>query len=336
MKNILYIGNNLSETGKTETTIETLSENLRMEGYTVYAFSNNKNKLLRLFNMLFAILKYAKKVDYVLIDTYSTQNFYYAYLCSQLCRILKLKYIPILHGGNLPNRLKSKPKLSTAIFSNAYKNVSPSLYIKSEFEKLGYSNVICIPNAIDIKNYPFKQRHHEVVNLLWVRSFSKIYNPLLAIKLLKALKDEGYKATLCMVGPEGDGSFKEAQNLAKTLQVEVKFTGKLSKEEWIHLSEDYNIFINTTNFDNMPVSVMEAMALGLPIVSTNVGGMSFLIENGHDGVLVNPDDSDEFAKAIKWVVSHPNETEQMALHARKKAEQFDWETVKREWQSLLR
>ncbi|WP_100611991.1 glycosyltransferase family 4 protein [Confluentibacter lentus] len=336
MKQLLYIGNLLSQRGKTQTTIETLSENLRMEGFTVYAFSNKMNKLLRFVDMLLAVLSHANKVDYVLIDTYSTQNFYYAFFISQLCRLFKLKYIPILHGGNLPNRLKDNPKLCAALFNNAYKNVSPSLYIKSEFEKRGYSNIIYIPNSIDIKNYPFKQRPHESVNLLWLRSFSKIYNPFLAIKLLKALKDEGLQASLCMVGPEGDGALKEAQNLAKDLQVEVKFTGKLSKDAWIHLSEDYNIFINTTNFDNMPVSVMEAMALGLPVVSTNVGGMSFLIENGQDGMLVNPDGMEEFVNAITRIISHPNDTKTMALNARKRVEQFDWETVKREWHSLLR
>ena len=168
-----------------------------------------------------------------------------------------------------------------------------------------------------------------------MRSFSKIYNPLLAIQLLKALQNDGFKASLCMVGPEGDGTLEEVQNLAETLQVEVTFTGKLSKKEWIRLSEDYNIFINTTNFDNMPVSVIEAMALGLPIISTNVGGMPFLIENGHDGILVNPNNVDAFVESVNWILSHPNETKKIVINARHKVEQFDWERVKNEWISLL-
>ena len=123
MKNILYIGNNLSTKGKNETTIETLSKSLRLEGYTVFVYSNTSNKLLRLMDMLFAIIKHSKKTDFVLIDTYSTSNFYYAYLSSLLCKFLNLKYIPILHGGNLPNRLKSNPRLSKTIFNKSYKNI---------------------------------------------------------------------------------------------------------------------------------------------------------------------------------------------------------------------
>ena len=119
MRNLVYIGNKLDSKGKTESTIDTLSKHLSNEGYTVFTASSKKNKVLRLFEMLYTITKHAHKSPYILIDTYSTSNFYYALVCSQLCRIFKLKYIPILHGGNLPNRLKYNPKLSKTIFKNA-------------------------------------------------------------------------------------------------------------------------------------------------------------------------------------------------------------------------
>ena len=336
MKNLLYIGNHLSKGGKTETTIETLSEALRSEGFTVYAVSDIKSKAFRLLHMLLALLKYARKVDYVLIDTYSTSNFYYAYLSSRLCRLLNLKYMPILHGGNLPNRLKNNPKLCKSIFENAYKNIAPSRYMHLEFEKHGYSNLVNIPNTINLKNYHFKQRNYETVNLFWVRSFSEIYNPLLAINILKLLLDEGIKATLCMVGPDNDGSFLKAKEYANELGVEVAFTGKLSKEAWIKLSESYNFFINTTNFDNMPVSVIEAMALGLPIISTNVGGMPFLIENNEQGILVEPNNPDKFVEAIKKIKNDAENTHIMTVNARKSAENYDWKVVKKQWISVLR
>jgi glycosyltransferase involved in cell wall biosynthesis len=335
MKNLLYIGNKLSKTGKTETTIQTLSDALRSEGYMVYAVSNKKNKLWRLLDMLLAILKCSKKVDCVLIDTYSTSNFYYAYSCSQFCRLLKLKYIPILHGGNLPNRLQNNPKLSKALFKNAYKNIAPSLYTQSNFEKHGVTNIVCIPNSIKLKNYPFKQRTYETVKLLWVRSFSEIYNPLLAIKILKSLLDEGLQASLCMVGPDNDGYLMKAKKYAKKLNIEVTFTGKLSKQAWIALSEDYNFFINTTNFDNMPVSVIEAMALGLPVISTNVGGMPYLIETNEDGILVNPNDLAAFVETIKRLQTNTDFTTNMALKARQKVKDFDWELVKKRWIRIL-
>ncbi len=336
MTNLLYIGNKLSNKGKNKTSIETLGKLLEIEGFTIKTSSSKSNKLLRMFDMIYHVIKFKNRTDFVLIDTYSTVNFYYALVVSQLCRFLKLKYMSILRGGNLPVRLKKSPKLSRAIFNHAYKNIAPSEYIQSNFEDLGYHNIVCIPNSIEISNYVFQERSFYKVKLLWVRSFSKIYNPLLAIKILKGLKDINIEAELCMVGPDSDGSMQEAMDCAKELKIEITFTGKLSKEAWIELSKDYNIFINTTNFDNMPVSVMEAMALGLPVISTNVGGMPFLIENGLTGILVEPDSVEVFIKAIKELLKSSKKSNIMAVNARKKAEQLDWNVVKKAWNKVLK
>lgn len=335
MKNLLYIGNKLRQTNNTVTTIDTLSENFKREGYNVITASGKENKILRLLDMLCHIIKYRKKVDYVLIDTYSTINFYYASLSGKLCRFFKLKYIPILHGGNLPGRLKKSPKLSKSLFNKAHINIAPSLFIKTKFEAFGYKNITCIPNSIELKSYTFKNREFDKIKLLWVRSFSNIYNPILAIKIVEALKNENIDVELCMVGPEKDGSLVGAKALVKTLGLKVNFTGKLSKTDWVKLSENYNVFINTTNFDNMPVSVIEAMALGLPVISTNVGGIPFLIHDNIDGVLVKPNDVNEFVIAIKKIANSPQKTLMLTNKARKKVELFDWEIVKQKWFKVL-
>lgn len=336
MKSLIYIGNKSGVSkGANVSSIDTLTPLFMASGFQVYSASHKKNMLMRLLDMLWTCYKYRKKADYVLIDTYSTLNFYYAYFVSQFCRILKLKYIPILHGGNLSERLNSSPKLSKSIFNNAFLNVAPSLFIKSSFEALGYNKIINIPNSIELKNYPFKIRSFERINLLWVRSFSKIYNPLLAIKVLKALTDENIKAKLCMVGPDADGSLKIVQDKANALSLDVEFTGKLSKTDWVKISEDYNIFINTTNFDNMPVSVVEAMALGLPVVSTNVGGIPFLIKDNVNGKLVNPNSVNEFVDSIKQFVANPEHTYQITHEARLFAETLDWKVVEKLWIKIL-
>lgn len=337
MKTLIYIGNKFGVSKHANLTlIDTLGPLLTQEGFKVYSASSKKNIFARLMQMLWFCFKYRKRADYVLIDTYSTLNFYYAYFVSQLCRILKLKYIPILHGGNLSKRLKTSSKLSRAIFNNAYINVAPSLYAKANFEGQGFYNILCIPNAIELKNYPFKKRDFDSIKLLWLRSFSKIYNPVLAIKILKALKDEHIKAELCMIGPDGDGSLEEAKKCAEQFGVEVKFTGKLTKQEWIRISQDYNIFINTTNIDNMPLSVIEAMALGFPVVSTNVGGMPFLIENNKNGVLVEPDSVEAFVESIKHIIDSPERSKLITQKARARVENLDWEVVKKQWINVLK
>ncbi|MGJ5640623.1 glycosyltransferase family 4 protein [Formosa sp. S-31] len=334
-KNVLYLGNNLSNPKTNTAFMQGLAAALEDEGYTVRCKSGYTAKVLRLLDMVGACFRFKTWADVVLIDTYSTQNFYYALAVSQCCCLLGLPYIPILHGGNLPQRLQEHPKLSERIFKNAKTLVSPSLYLQVAFENAGYSNVVYIPNSLNLEQYPFKTRTYDNIGLLWVRSFSNIYNPKLAVDILKGLQEKGYPTELCMVGPDTDGSLAEVKVYANRLGVQIKFTGKLSKAEWISLSKEYNLFINTTNFDNMPVSVIEAMVLGLPVVSTNVGGMPYLIEDGVDGVLVPPNNAQAFVSEIIRLVHHPQQTNTLAIQARKKVEGFDWELVKLKWIEVL-
>ena len=147
-----------------------------------------------------------------------------------------------------------------------------------------------IPNSIDISLYPFLKRSKPKHKILWVRAFDKIYNPKLALETLELLIADFPDAELCMIGPDKDGSLNELSDLARKNSLPVTFRGKMSKVEWIDISKDFDVFLNTTNFDNTPVSLIEAMALGLPVVSTNVGGIPYLIEDQCNGVLVEPDD----------------------------------------------
>lgn len=328
---LLYIGNNLKSKRANLASIQTLGSLLSAEGYTVYYASSQLNKLLRLLDMAYAVYKYRKHINVVLIDVYSTHNFYFALVTSQLCRFFKLRYITNLNGGNLPARLRVHPKMSALVFNHAHTNIAPSLYLKDAFEAKGYTNLTYIPNSIELANYPFTSRTFDTPKLLWVRSFASLYHPQLAVQVLKALRDKGVDAELCMVGPDSDGTLAEVQALAKRLHVKVTFTGKLTKAEWTALATDYNVFINTTNFDNTPVSVIEAMALGLPVVSTNVGGMPYLISHDLDGLLVPPNDVDAMVSAILQLFEDPSKRELLIANARSKVEEFDWDVVRSQW-----
>lgn len=333
---LLYLGNQLSKHGFNKTTIETLGLQLEQEGFTVFYASNKKSFPLRLLDMMWSVINYRKQVSYLLIDTYSTKAFWYAFLCSQLARFFNIKYIPILHGGDLPNRLKKNPMLCRVLFSNAYKNVAPSGYLKQAFEKEGFKNVIHIPNTIEIEKYEFKLRTELTPNLLWVRAFASIYNPKMAVKVLQQLQEQYPSATLTMVGPDKDGSLEITKNFAKSLGITVNFSGQLTKEEWWELASKHDIFINTTHFDNTPVSVMEAMALGLPVISTNVGGIPFLLANEQNALLVPDNDITAMTNAVLDLLENKPKNNLLITNARTFIEQMDWELVKQSWVSILK
>lgn len=331
---ILYIGNDLATKTKYNSAMQTLYELLTNEGYDVIKSSSKKNSIFRLIDMLLTTVK-NRKVGYVLIDTFSTSAFYYAFFTSQLARFFKLRYIPILHGGNLPKRLKKSPKMTKAIFNNSFINIAPSNYLKTAFKKEGF-RVIYIPNTLAIENYQYKERNVIEPKLLWVRAFRTLYNPAMAIKILSILKQKYANAKLCMVGPFKDNSINEVKQLIKeyNLEKDVEITGVLPKEKWINKSKEYDIFINTTTIDNTPVSVMEAMALGLIVVSTNVGGLPYLISDKVDGFLA-PNKSEEKMTdiIIELLQGRYSKT---TINARKKAESFAWKEVRKEWLKVLK
>ena len=334
-KTLLYIGNKLATKGGTATVIDTLSAQLIQEGYTVITASEKKNKARRLLDMVATFLRFRNQIDAVLIDTYSTNNFYYATVIGGLCRKYHIPYFPILHGGNLPQRLEQSPLKSKKYFGGAQLNISPSHYLMEAFSAQGFENITYIPNAVEIKKYPFKFRKTATTKLLWVRSFSEIYNPLLAIEVLEKLIEKGHQASLTMVGPEKDGSLAKCKALVAKKSLPVTFTGLLSKEAWIELSKQSDIFINTTNFDNMPVSIIEAMALGFPIVSTNVGGLPFLIADGVNGVLVPTKNAIAMVQAIERISNDHKISEAMSNAARLKGESYNWAIIKESWHKVL-
>ena len=331
---VFYIGNFLSKHGLTESLAETFVRQLRTESIIIKTASSKKNKIFRLIEMIWVCLK-AKKKDLILIDTFSTKAFYFSLILGLISKIKHVKYCPILRGGNLPIKLNNN-LLAHSYFSNSYKIIAPSQYLSTPFSKK-YNNVICIPNFIPIENYPFIHRTIGKPNLIWVRSFHETYNPLLVIDLVEILIKDYPEIHIIMVGPDKDGTKIKFENELKRKKLESKFTitGKLEKKKWIELSQKSSIFINSTNFDNHPVSVIEAMALGLPIVSTNVGGVPFLIDDKRNGLLFEKGNQAEFANAIKELLTDPELISKLSYNSRESALNFDWKVVSNIWKEQI-
>jgi len=330
---ILYLGNKKSIT---PSTVDTLGEQLK-ESHDIVTCSQVQNKTLRFLDMMRHIIKYRSKCELLIVDTYSSWNFYYAFMTAFFGRLFNIPYLPILHGGDLPKKLAKFPKMSRYIFAGSAVNVTPSIYLKEAFDAEGYETLY-IPNNIALESYIFKERENIEPKILYVRSFAKIYNTKMAIRALKTISEQYSNATLCMVGPDRDGSLEETKAYAKELGLEdkVTFTGGLPKEEWIALASEYDIFINPTNFDNLPVSIVEAMALGFPIVSTNVGGLPYLIEDGVDGLLVDKNDDTMMSEKIEILLTNPALCKTLSNNGRKKADTYDWKVIKGQWDKVIK
>jgi glycosyltransferase involved in cell wall biosynthesis len=127
------------------------------------------------------------------------------------------------------------------------------------------------------------------------------------------------------------------QQIAAELGVahRIGLPGRITKVEVTDWMSRGDIFLNTTNVDNTPVSVLEAMACGLCVVSTNVGGIPYLLEHEHDALLVPPNDPVAMATAVRRLLTEPSLAERLSRNARQKAEQFDWSIILPQWEALL-
>ena len=199
--------------------------------------------------MFFKTLLIGKKVDFVLIDTYSTTNFWYTFYVSQLCRIMGIPYIPILRGGNLAHRLNNSPKISRLIFSNSYRNIAPSGFLYEAFLNHKYPNLILIPNTISISEYNYKLRMMVNPKLLWVRAFSKIYNPEMALKVYSKLKRVYPNAELCMVGPYKDLTKETVQQEIISFVTQNSQNISINTLQSIHEFRDPDFLIFTNQLD---------------------------------------------------------------------------------------
>ena len=120
------------------------------------------------------------------------------------------------------------------------------------------------------------------------------------------------------------------------MENKINFVGYLNKIEWIEIAKDHDIFINTSKIDNMPVSILEMMALGLPIVSTDVGGIPFILEHGKNSLLVKDNDDKNMAFQIKYLIEKPSFAFQISMKAFKDSKRFSTDLIIPEWSRIIK
>ncbi len=332
---VVLIGNFLSKHGFNPTAIEDLAVVLSTK-YSVKISSDRNSSLLRLFDMLKCVIVNRNKCKLIIIDVFSTRAIIFVFLVVLFAKWFNIPYVPVLRGGGLPKQIKKYPSLYNFIFNEAKKIISPSKYIQQNINQ--NLSIEIIPNYIHLKQYNYKIRKKIKPNILWVRSIHQIYNPIMAVNVLYQIKKEYPNAKLCFVGPVKDDNLMDELVSSiddLNLQKSITFTGYLSKLEWIELSSKYDIFINTTNYDNHPISVIEAMALGLTVISTNAGGMKNLIQKGENGLLVQKNDVNSMATNIKYLLEGKIDAHYLANNARNLIEKHDFSVIIKKWHALI-
>ena len=337
MPRVLLVGNYLSSSVGVRGVCEELADRLAASGWDVLRASSRPGRLARLADMLATTWTHRHDYDLAHVDVYSGPAFFLAEAVAFALRRAHKPYALTLHGGGLPQFARGRERRVRNLLASAEAVTAPSGFLAEEMQRY-HPDIRLVPNAIDLARYPFRLRNGARPRLVWVRAFHDIYDPTLAIRTLALLRARIPEITLEMVGPDKhDGSLERARAAAVSLGVDqaVGFRGAVQKSEIPAAIDRGDIFLNTTTIDNTPVSVVEAMACGACIVSTNVGGIPHLLRAGVDALLVNSGDERQMASAVERLLGDPALAARLSQAARTKAEAFDWSAVLPEWQTLL-
>lgn len=314
---------------------EILADLLAGTGYDVRAASFAASRWTRLVDIAVSLVRWRGGADVVIIQTYGGPSFVVEDLASTIAQVFGRTIVLHLHGGAMPQFFARHPRWTRRVLSRAKAIVAPSAYLVDAVAPYGFS-ATTIPNVIDLTKYPFRLRSPARPRLFWMRSFHPIYNPVMALRTLAALRKTHPDATLVMAGQD-NGLLSTMDAEAKRLGIEsgLRLAGFLDDEGKRREGDAADIFISTNHVDNTPVAVIEAAAMGLPVVSTNVGGLSKLIRDGDTGLLVADDDADAMAVAIRRIVDEPSLAHRLSANGRAMAESSAWTNVQPSWTRLF-
>lgn len=317
--------------------MEELADRLRDAGRRTVCVSHHRSGWLRGLHLVSTALLRRKSYDLAVVDLYSGRAFLWGEVAAALLRALGCPFVFVLRGGGLPGFAERHSRRVRRCLDKADVVTVPSSFL---FERMRpyRGDLRMLPNPLDIPRYEFRLRAFPQPLLMWLRAFQKHYNPTMGPKVLARLLPDFPSLQLSMVGPDkGDGSRQQVERTARELGVadHLILPGGVAKQEvpgWLNRGD---IFLNTTNVDNTPVSVLEAMACGLCVISTDVGGIPHLVEHEREALLVPRDDPAAMADAVRRLLTERGLSARLSQNGRNKVEQFDWALVMPRWEALL-
>lgn len=280
--------------------------------------------VLQFFVTAARFLKQAPKCDVVHIQACSWWGFLPVFVCVPLNRLFVRKRLVIsFHGAQGHIWIRSYHWLAVPFLKMADAVVVVSPFLKEVFSSYGIKSEV-LWNLVDLKRFHFRERPQIKPNIAWIRHMSDMYDPLTALKVFEKVKRDIPEATITFIGdgplrPKLD-AYVQDHNIK-----DVRFTGHLDNEHVPVEFDKADIFLNTSRNDGLPTALLEASASGLPIVTTNVGGIPDMMENGKQGIIVPLDDMDALCREIVGLIRDPNRACNIGASARKNAEKYSWE-----------
>jgi glycosyltransferase involved in cell wall biosynthesis len=254
---------------------------------------------------------------------------YASFLLAPLPAVLVARALgkPVLlnyHSGEAPDHLRRSSVARVVLRRLVDRIVVPSSFLREVFASFGLDARV-VANTIDLARFEYRERVPLRPRLLSTRNFEPMYNVACTLRAFASIQARHPDATLTLVGAGSQEAALRA--LAADLRLRhVTFAGRVPPREIHRYYAQADIYVQTPSIDNMPLSLLEAFASGLPAVSTDVGGVPAILTHGTHGLLAGDNDDAGVAAQVLAILDRPEEA----------CDALDWPVVRDQWLDIYR
>lgn len=207
--------------------------------------------------------------------------------------------------------------------------VVPSRFLLDVFAGHGVAASV-VPNVVDLDRFRYRARPVVRANLVSTRNLEPLYNVACTLRAFRLVQDRFPSARLTLVG--GGPDERQLRDLASQLRLmNVEFVGRVDPACIHEYYAAADIYVQTPNIDNMPTSVLEAFASGLPVVSTEAGGVPVIVAHGVHGLLAPLNDHERIAAHVVRLIEDPALTGRLTYAAYESCQRCTWSSIRTQW-----
>lgn len=235
-------------------------------------------------------------------------------------------------GGQADDFFTDGPRHILTMLARATLCITPSDYLRRVFEKHGLAAEV-IPNIIDLSRFgPSDKRSIGAgPHLIVTRHLEPIYDISTALRAFEKIRQRFPTAKLTVAGAGPERAALAQLVIRLGIENAVSFPGQIDNANIMELYSSADCFLNSSTVDNMPISILEALASGVPVVSTNAGGIPDLVKHGQTALLVPVGDHEAMANEVLRVLEDGATANQLRAAGLAEVKRYAWSCVKPMW-----
>ena len=264
---------------------------------------------------------------------------YSSFLLAPLPAVIVAKMLgrPVIlnyHSGEAPDHLRRSWIARHVLRRWVDVNIVPSAFLRDVLASFGIK-ANAVPNTIDLGDFRYRARDPLRPRFLSTRNFEPLYNVPCVLRAFALIQVRYPDASLTLVGAGSQDAALRSLTGALHLR-NVSFLGRVPPSDIHRCYADADIYLQAPSIDNMPLSVIEAFASGLPVVSTGVGGIPIILTHGVHGLLAPADDAAALAEHAVTLLQEPDAARQLAAAALQTCAAYEWPVAREGWLAAYR